>query len=94
MSRLLPSLHAERHVAIHPVRGQYMGGDTLRLARHSRLTFRLPDERIQLVLRLAGKTLNVGGVHRSTRELETAIRRYIHITNERPKPLHVDESGR
>src|SRR5262249_14815867 len=27
------------------------------------------------------------GVHRSTRELETAIRRYIDITNERPKPF-------
>src|SRR5262245_56305318 len=27
------------------------------------------------------------GVHRSTWELETAIRRYIDITNERPKPL-------
>src|SRR5262249_50720454 len=27
------------------------------------------------------------GVHRSTRELETAIRRNIDITNERPKPL-------
>src|SRR2546427_3165497 len=27
------------------------------------------------------------GVHRSTRELEAAIRRYIDITNERPKPF-------
>jgi transposase len=27
------------------------------------------------------------GVHRSTRELEAAIRRYIQITNERPKPF-------
>jgi transposase len=27
------------------------------------------------------------GVHRSTRELETAIRRYIDLTNERPKPF-------
>jgi len=27
------------------------------------------------------------GVHRSTRELETAIRRYIDMTNERPKPF-------
>jgi hypothetical protein len=27
------------------------------------------------------------GVHRSTRELETAIRRYIDITNEQPKPF-------
>jgi transposase len=27
------------------------------------------------------------GVHRSTRELETAIRRYIALTNERPKPF-------
>jgi len=27
------------------------------------------------------------GVHRSTRELETAIRRYIDLTNERPRPL-------
>ena len=27
------------------------------------------------------------GVHRSTRELEAAIRRYIDITNERPKPV-------
>jgi transposase len=27
------------------------------------------------------------GVHRSTREMETAIRRYIEITNERPQPF-------
>ena len=27
------------------------------------------------------------GLHRSTRELETAVRRYIDITNERPKPF-------
>lgn len=27
------------------------------------------------------------GVHRSTRELEMAIRRYIDLTNERPKPF-------
>jgi len=27
------------------------------------------------------------GVHRSTRELETAIGRYIEVTNERPRPF-------
>jgi len=33
------------------------------------------------------------GVHRSTRELETAIARYIDVTNERP-PIRVDQDRR
>lgn len=59
VSRLLPSIHADGHVGIHPIRGQYTGGDALRLATYSRLTFRLPGNQIQPMLRLAGRTLDV-----------------------------------
>jgi len=61
VSRVLPGIHADANVGIHPVRGRYMGGDTLQLSGLSRLILRLPDSRIPSVLKLAGKTLEVGG---------------------------------
>jgi len=61
ISRLLPDLHADKDIGIHPVRGRYVGDGSLHLATFSRLTIRLPDDRIRAVLKLAGKTLEVDG---------------------------------
>lgn len=61
ISRLLPDLHADKEIGIHPIRGRYVGDGDLRLASFSRLTVRLPHERIRAVLKLAGKTLEVDG---------------------------------
>jgi CRISPR-associated protein Cas6 len=61
LSRLLPDLHADKDIGIHPIRGRYMGGGSLHIAAFSRLTIRLPNDRIRAILRLAGKTLEVDG---------------------------------
>ena len=61
ISRLLPDLHADKDIGIHPVRGRYVGDGNLHLTSASHLTVRLPDDRIQAVLKLAGKTLAVDG---------------------------------
>jgi CRISPR-associated protein Cas6 len=59
ISRLLPELHEDREIGIHPVRGRYAGDGRLHLTTTSRLVIRLPHERIRAVLKLAAKTLEV-----------------------------------
>lgn len=61
ISRLLPDLHADKDIGIHPIRGRYVGNGGLHLTSASHLTVRLPDDRIRAVLKLAGKTLEVDG---------------------------------
>lgn len=61
ISRLLPDFHADKDIGIHPVRGRYVGDGSLHLTTFSRLTIRLPDDRIRAVLKLAGKGLEVDG---------------------------------
>lgn len=61
ISRLLPDLHADTEVGIHPIRGRYVGDGSLHLASFSRLTVRLPSDRIRAVLKLAGKAIEVDG---------------------------------
>jgi CRISPR-associated protein Cas6 len=61
VSRVLPGLHADREIGIHPIRGHYIGGDAFHLSRFSRLILRLPPDRIPHVLKLAGKILDVDG---------------------------------
>lgn len=61
ISQFLPDLHADKDIGIHPVRGRYVGDGSLYLTSVSRLTIRLPDDRIRDVLKLAGKGLDVDG---------------------------------
>ena len=61
ISRVLPDLHAENEIGIHPIRGRYVGGANLHLTSTSRLVVRLPDDRLRAVLKLAGKSLEVDG---------------------------------
>lgn len=61
ISRLLPDFHADKEVGIHPIRGLYVGDGNLHLASFSRLTVRLPNDRMRAVLKLAGKALEVDG---------------------------------
>ncbi len=46
VSRMLPELHGGNGFGIHPIRGQQIGGRTLRLCDWSRLTIRTPADRI------------------------------------------------
>lgn len=59
LSRLLPTLHNADWLAIHPINGFALGGNTLRLTPNSRLQLRLPPEWLPEVLPLAGKRLTL-----------------------------------
>jgi CRISPR-associated protein Cas6 len=61
VSRFLPGLHTDKEIGIHPIRGRYVGDGGLHLTSSSRLTIRLPDDRIRDVLKLAGKRLELDG---------------------------------
>ena len=61
INRLVPALHDARDIGVHPIRGRYVGDGNLHLTSSSRLTIRLPDDRIRPFLKLAGKTLDVDG---------------------------------
>jgi CRISPR-associated protein Cas6 len=61
LCRVLPWLHADEEVGVHPIRGRLVGGRSLVLAPASHLTLRIPASRIHQVLPLAGQLLDVDG---------------------------------
>jgi CRISPR-associated protein Cas6 len=61
LSRLLPDVHRENGIAVHPVRGRQTGDRQLQLQPWSRLVIRTQAERIPALLGLAGKQLNLAG---------------------------------
>jgi len=61
LSRVVPELHDAQEIGIQPIRGIYAGGGVLHLAPFSCLAIRLPQDQIRPVLKLAGKTVDVGG---------------------------------
>lgn len=61
LSRLLPWLHGDPRVGIHPIRGQLVGSRALALTPASTLAFRLPAGLVAGVLPLAGQSLDLEG---------------------------------
>jgi CRISPR-associated protein Cas6 len=61
ISRHVPEIHDAREIGVQPIRGTYGGDGLLYIAPFSRLTLRLPDDRIRHYLKLAGQTLDVKG---------------------------------
>jgi CRISPR-associated protein Cas6 len=61
LARALPDLHDAHDWALHTLRGKALGPGLISLSSAPRLGLRLPAERIPLVLRLCGKTLEVRG---------------------------------
>lgn len=61
LCRVLPWVHDERGVGVHPLRGRLIGGRALALTPSSRLSVRLPASRIHEALPLAGQTLDLDG---------------------------------
>lgn len=61
ISRLTPEIHDAKEIGVHPVRGLFTGNGALSLTERSRLILRLPDEKIRVFLKLAGKSLDVDG---------------------------------
>lgn len=60
ISRLLPHVHAENGVGVHPIRGRLIGNRQMMLMPWSRLTLRVADDQIGSVLPLSGKALRLG----------------------------------
>ena len=61
LSRIVPQLHGDRRVGVHPIRGLRLGPRRLTLVPQSRLRLRLPSEEIAPYLALAGSTLDLDG---------------------------------
>ncbi|MBI2823132.1 MAG: type I-MYXAN CRISPR-associated protein Cas6/Cmx6 [Planctomycetia bacterium] len=59
VSHLIPELHRENGVAIHPIRGRQIGDRKLMLMPWSALAMRVPDNQIAPLLKLAGKSLRL-----------------------------------
>jgi CRISPR-associated protein Cas6 len=62
LSGLLPELHQENGVAVHPIAGRQIGDRRLSLQPWSRLTLRTRADQIPALLPLAGKQLTIAGL--------------------------------
>ena len=60
VSRLVPEVHSENSVGIHPIRGRQVGERRLTLMPWSTLSIRVLDGQIASLLKLAGKSLRLG----------------------------------
>ncbi|MBW3600762.1 MAG: type I-MYXAN CRISPR-associated protein Cas6/Cmx6 [Planctomycetes bacterium] len=61
ISRLLPDVHREKGLAVHPIAGRQFGDRLLSLQPWSRLTLRTHADQIPALLPLAGKQLSMAG---------------------------------
>src|SRR3954454_608810 len=61
LCRVVPHLHGDRRVGVHPIRGIRLGPRRLSLVPASRLRLRLPSEEIAPYLALAGTVLDLDG---------------------------------
>jgi CRISPR-associated protein Cas6 len=68
-----PWIHAADDVAIHPIRGRYLGDGALKLNNQSRLRIRLPAAALPHILPIAGKALEIEGKRLRIRTPETRL---------------------
>ena len=61
ISRIIPSIHGDRRIGVHPIRGMHLEPRRLSLVDGSRLRLRLPSEEVATYLALAGATLDLDG---------------------------------
>jgi CRISPR-associated protein Cas6 len=61
LSRIVPELHGDRRVGVHPIRGRQSAPGVLSLTERSRLKLRLPAEGIAPYIAIAGKELDLDG---------------------------------
>jgi CRISPR-associated protein Cas6 len=61
LSRIVPELHGDRRVGVHPIRGRQSAPGVLSLTERSRLKLRMPAERVAPYLVLAGSALDLDG---------------------------------
>ena len=60
-SRVVPPIHGDRRVGVHPIRGRQTAPGVLSLTDVSRLRLRLPSEEVAHYLALAGSVLDLDG---------------------------------
>lgn len=60
LSRLVPEVHRENGIAIHPIRGRQVGDRMVMLMPWSTLTLRVPDGQIAPLLKFSGKAISLG----------------------------------
>lgn len=65
LARLAPWLADEELLGIHPIQGSDSGSGELLLNRRTRMLIRIPVERLDDVLKLSGKAIQVAGNHLS-----------------------------
>lgn len=61
LCRIVPELHGDRRVGVHPIRGRQSAPGVLSLTERSRLKVRLPAEEIAPYLAVAGSILDLDG---------------------------------
>ena len=61
ISRLVPSLHDDTTVGIHPITGVPVGERMMRITEGSRLVLRMDSSKVNTVMVLAGKQLDIDG---------------------------------
>jgi CRISPR-associated protein Cas6 len=61
LCRVVPGLHGDRRVGVHPIRGMRLEPRRLTLVPQSRLRLRLPSEEIAPYLALAGSRIELEG---------------------------------
>src|SRR4051812_8329953 len=61
LCKVLPELHGDRRVGVHPIRGVRNQPRRLDLVPQSKLRLRLPSEEIGRYLELGGQTLEIEG---------------------------------
>ncbi len=59
VSKVVPTIHENRDIGLHPINGRLTGNRLMALTERSRLTLRTPVENIESLLTLAGKTLRI-----------------------------------
>src|SRR5271157_6458997 len=59
--RVVPGLHGDRRIGVHPIRGRQTAPGVLTLDDRSRLKLRLPSDEIALYIALAGQALELEG---------------------------------
>ena len=63
LNRVVPRLHGDKQVGVHPIRGRQSAKGVLALIDGSRLRLRLPSEEIAPYIAVAGQLLNLEGHH-------------------------------
>lgn len=61
LCRVVPTLHGDRRIGVHPVRGVKLERGRLTLVPQSRLRLRMPSGEIGTYLALGGERLDLGG---------------------------------